>query len=151
MRETATGVQIDPYSHTLRFTGQGWYDEWDASSGVVWNASRVTRVVHVATCDMEDGYVLDADLDSRLGTRVCTMDHVQQSDYEADYAEIPLPEFEPEPMSVDGDGEPRGPIDASGAEGSGDDWSVVDGGSGNSDSDSVSEVEFGGAKAPDFD
>ena len=54
-------------------------------------------------------------------------------------------------MSVDGDGEPRGPIDASGAEGSGDDWSVIDGGSGNSDSDSVSEVEFGGARAPDFD
>ena len=98
---------------------------------------------------MEDGYVLDADLDSRLGTRVCTMDHVQQCDYEADYAEISP--YQTTPMSVDGDGEPRGPIDASGAVGSGDDWSVVDGGSGNSDSDSVSEVEFGGAKAPDFD
>ena len=48
-------------------------------------------------------------------------------------------------------GEPRGPIDASGAEGSGDDWSVIDGGSGNGDSDSDSEVEFGGARAPDFD
>ena len=92
---------------------------------MIWDARGVARVMHVATRDpSSECYTLDADLNDRLGGNVRTMNHVRDSDYVAEL--VPLP------------------ADATGVLGSPVDVLMTD-------SDSGSEVEFGGARAPGFD
>ena len=53
----ATGLEINPYSY--RFRGDRWYNEWDASSGVVWDTDAVVGCLLLATRCADGRYAVN--------------------------------------------------------------------------------------------